>query len=144
MQKNEGLIDRIIRGVVGSALIIAGTVVAAGNPGAAAAGWPWILIVVGLVLLITSILGFCLLYRLLRINTFPKVKYNREAPPDRVWSYTNTDMVDARVRNWGRSEGRASRYRSEPSGSRHEWGTGSEGRAASNRTGYRMGLDKKR
>ena len=66
MQKNVGTVDRWIRGVVGVLLFILG-------------GWTWggwqgsalgiIALVVGVVLLVTALVGLCPLYRLLGVNT---------------------------------------------------------------------------
>ncbi len=56
--KNEGLIDRIIRIILGATLL-----------GLALAGpqtpWGWI----GIVPLLTGIIGFCPLYRVIGLNT---------------------------------------------------------------------------
>jgi len=60
MKKNEGKIDRIVRVVAGLAIL---TQVFWGLQ------TPWAFI--GLVPLITGILGFCPLYRLLGISTCP-------------------------------------------------------------------------
>lgn len=63
MKANESSLDRIIRVVLGialAALYFANVVVGA---------WGVILLVVGAVLLLTGIVGFCPLYALLRIRT---------------------------------------------------------------------------
>ena len=63
MKPNEGSTDRIVRVILGIVLIII--------------GWPVlgnsvlgvVLDVIGVILLITAITGFCTIYRLLGINT---------------------------------------------------------------------------
>ena len=63
MKRNEGSTDRIVRVILGIVLIII--------------GWPVlgnsvlgvVLDVIGVILLITAITGFCTIYRLLGINT---------------------------------------------------------------------------
>ncbi|MEZ5743180.1 MAG: DUF2892 domain-containing protein [Sphingomonadaceae bacterium] len=58
MFRNEGTLDRVMRVVVGLALI---TLVFTGPQSA----WGWI----GIVPLVTGLIGFCPIYRLLGINT---------------------------------------------------------------------------
>jgi hypothetical protein len=61
MKTNMGKIDRIIRAVVGIALIVVGVVLG-----------DWVLIlgvVLGAILLITSVIGFCPLYVPFKIST---------------------------------------------------------------------------
>lgn len=66
MKINEGQTDRIIRIVLGIVLLILGIAVVA-------TGWlEWILVIVGAILLVTGIVGFCPLYALLKINTLKK------------------------------------------------------------------------
>ncbi|MBA3072351.1 MAG: DUF2892 domain-containing protein [Anaerolineae bacterium] len=66
MKMNESGLDRIIRVVVGAALLaLYFTQVIAGGLGIAA-------VVVGAVLLITGVVGFCPLYGLLKIQTRKK------------------------------------------------------------------------
>lgn len=60
MTKNEGTVDRVLRVLVGLALI---ALVFFGPKTA----WGW----VGLVPLLTGLVGFCPLYRLFGINTCP-------------------------------------------------------------------------
>jgi hypothetical protein len=63
MKTNESTLDRIIRGIVGIALIalyFAGTLT--GTLGI-------VLLVIGAVLLFTGVIGFCPLYKLLNIGT---------------------------------------------------------------------------
>ncbi len=62
--KNEGVLDRVIRVIVGLALL---ALVFVGPQTA----WGWI----GLIPLLTGALGFCPLYKLLGLNTCP-VKMN--------------------------------------------------------------------
>jgi hypothetical protein len=63
MKTNESNMDRIIRGLVGIVLLVLYfTNVAAGTLGI-------ILLIIGAILLLTGIVGFCPLYTLLKINT---------------------------------------------------------------------------
>jgi len=63
MKKNEGTIDRIIRVIVGVALILGGIFTA---------GWvSWVLWIVGAISLVTGLIGFCGIYTLFGINTCP-------------------------------------------------------------------------
>lgn len=64
MEKNVGSIDRIIRIVVGIVLLLWGV----GNGGLLG----WIAVILGLIVLLTGILGWCWLYKLLKINTNKK------------------------------------------------------------------------
>ena len=57
MKVNEGTIDRILRAVVGAALLAVGIFAVKGTLGI-------VLDVVGVVLLVTAATGFCLVYRL--------------------------------------------------------------------------------
>jgi len=67
MKINEGRTDRIIRIVAGIVLLVLGIFVVL------PAGWlAWVLNVVGAILLITGIIGFCPLYALLKIKTTGK------------------------------------------------------------------------
>ncbi len=66
MKKNMGKTDRIIRTIVGIILIALGLFLNIGSV------LPWVLIVVGAVLLVTGILGFCPIYALLKFNTVKK------------------------------------------------------------------------
>jgi len=64
MKRNMGKIDRIIRAVVGVALIVVGVVLG-----------DWVLIlgtVLGAILLITAAIGFCPLYVPFKISTIKK------------------------------------------------------------------------
>lgn len=62
MTHNESEVDRIIRSIVGVLAILVGYSVATGV-------WQIVLFVVGGVLIVTSLTGFCLIYKLLRIST---------------------------------------------------------------------------
>ena len=68
MKPNEGSIDRIIRVILGIVLIIIGWPVLGNN----ALGV--ILDIIGVILLITAITGFCGTYRLLGISTIKAPK----------------------------------------------------------------------
>ena len=68
MKPNEGSIDRIIRVILGIVLIIIGWPVLGNN----ALGV--ILDIIGVILLITAITGFCGIYRLLGISTIKAPK----------------------------------------------------------------------
>jgi hypothetical protein len=65
MKINEGTIDRTIRGVVGVILLIVGLVVVKGTIGI-------VLDVLGGILLVTGIVGFCPLYTLFGVSTCKK------------------------------------------------------------------------
>jgi hypothetical protein len=62
MMKNEGTVDRVLRTVLGIVLMVVGFGVVGGTGGT-------ILGVVGLVPLITGVVGFCPIYTLLHIRT---------------------------------------------------------------------------
>jgi len=63
MKTNEGSIDRILRVVVGLVLI------ALGLFGLAAGAWMYVVYVLGAILFVTGVVGFCPLYRLFRFST---------------------------------------------------------------------------
>lgn len=65
MKLNEGMADRIIRGVAGLVFLGVGLFVVKGGIGIA-------LDVVGAILLVTGVVGFCPLYKLFGINTAKK------------------------------------------------------------------------
>ena len=65
MKRNLGRTDRIIRGVAGAILAIAGIFYMG-------TWWGIALLIVGLILIITGILGFCTLYRLFNWSTLKK------------------------------------------------------------------------
>jgi uncharacterized membrane protein HdeD (DUF308 family) len=66
MKPNEGTVDRIIRAVLGAALLWAGLWLLNGLQ---AATLGIVVAVVGLILLFTALTGFCLIYRVLGIST---------------------------------------------------------------------------
>jgi uncharacterized membrane protein len=63
MKKNVGRTDRIIRIVLGAILLIKVLVLFS------ATFLTWLLIIIGIYLVITGILGFCPLYLLFKTNT---------------------------------------------------------------------------
>lgn len=65
MLRNESNLDRILRAVVGGALLVAWIA------GALSGVWAVVLGLVGLVLVATALVGFCPLYRLLGVSTCP-------------------------------------------------------------------------
>lgn len=66
MKINEGKTDRIIRVIVGIILLALGLFGVLG-------GWlMWAAYIVGAILVLTGIVGFCPLYALLKINTNKK------------------------------------------------------------------------
>lgn len=66
MKKNEGPVDRIIRVIVGIALIALGLL------GVATGVWMWVAYILGAILLLTGIVGFCPLYKLFKTSTAKK------------------------------------------------------------------------
>lgn len=69
MKKNMGTIDRIIRIIIGLGLLVTAIILAVTNP------IIWLMVVTGvfgLILLVTSLLGFCPLYLPFHINTGKK------------------------------------------------------------------------
>jgi fatty acid desaturase len=66
MKMNEGPVDRIIRVIVGIALIALGLL------GVATGVWMWVAYILGAILLLTGIVGFCPLYTLFKLNTAKK------------------------------------------------------------------------
>jgi membrane-bound ClpP family serine protease len=68
MKPNEGSTDRIIRVIVGIVLIVIGWAVLGNNTLGV------ILDIIGVILLITAITGFCGIYRLLGISTIKTPK----------------------------------------------------------------------
>jgi hypothetical protein len=67
MKRNTGNIDRVIRAILGLILI---ALAATGTVGV----WGWIGIVIGIVLLLTAIFGFCPAYAIFGMNTCPMKK----------------------------------------------------------------------
>lgn len=63
MTKNEGKMDQMIRLILG--VVLLGLAFFGGLSGALY----WIALVVGVVMLVTSVTGFCPLYRVFGINT---------------------------------------------------------------------------
>jgi hypothetical protein len=63
MKTNESTIDRIIRVIVGIVLL------ALGLFGVVSGALMWVFYVVGAILLVTGIIGFCPLYALLKLST---------------------------------------------------------------------------
>jgi quinol-cytochrome oxidoreductase complex cytochrome b subunit len=68
MRKNESILDRIIRAVIGITLLV--LVLALGLSGAI----KWVLLIAGAIILITALLGFCAIYKLLGISTYKENK----------------------------------------------------------------------
>jgi len=66
MKKNEGPVDRIIRVLVGIALIALGLL------GIVSGVWMWVAYILGAILLLTGIVGFCPLYKLFKTSTAKK------------------------------------------------------------------------
>lgn len=66
MKMNEGPVDRIIRVIVGIALIALGLL------GVATGVWMWVAYILGVILLLTGIVGFCPLYKLFKTSTAKK------------------------------------------------------------------------
>jgi uncharacterized membrane protein len=66
MKSNEGALDRIIRAVLGIALLAAGLLMAGPIK--------WVLLALAAIALITAVTGFCLLYKIFGINTNKKPK----------------------------------------------------------------------
>ncbi|MBE3068408.1 MAG: DUF2892 domain-containing protein [Chloroflexi bacterium] len=66
MKKNEGPVDRIIRILVGIALIALGLL------GVVSGVWMWVAYILGAILLVTGIVGFCPLYKLFKLSTAKK------------------------------------------------------------------------
>ncbi len=62
MTKNEGTWDRIIRVILGLILLYVGYAMAP-------APWNYVAYVVGIILVVTGAIGYCLLYSLFKINT---------------------------------------------------------------------------
>ncbi len=68
--KNEGTLDRIIRIIAGLAALAVAYLWLTGT-------WQIVLYVVGIVLILTGLMGVCLLYKVLHMNTKKK-----EMPPE--------------------------------------------------------------
>jgi len=70
MKRNESTADRIIRAIIGIALLVFGFM--------AGGTLHWILLAAGILALFTAITGFCGLYKLLGIST-----HKEQAPPQK-------------------------------------------------------------
>lgn len=66
MKTNEGSLDRILRVLGGILLIVLGLL------GVMSGAWMWVAYIVGALLLVTGVVGFCPLYALLRTSTNKK------------------------------------------------------------------------
>ncbi len=66
MNANVGGIDRVVRAVAGAALLAAGFLAGIEAP------WNYVAMGVGVIFLLTSIISFCPLYRIVGMNTCPK------------------------------------------------------------------------
>ena len=69
--KNEGLFDRVLRFIFGILSFIVGYYYF-GN------GWQYVFYLVGLILIITGLTGYCGLYKLLGISTAKKKKVEKK------------------------------------------------------------------
>ncbi len=63
MKTNESLLDRIIRVVLGLVLVVIAYL------GVVTGTWQWVAYVVGAILLLTGVVGFCPLYTLFGFQT---------------------------------------------------------------------------
>jgi hypothetical protein len=70
MKKNESTADRMIRAIIGTALLVFGFIVGG--------ILQWILLAAGILAVFTAITGFCGLYKLLGISTLKE-----QAPPQK-------------------------------------------------------------
>lgn len=66
MKRNESTVDRIIRAIIGIALLVFGFIIGG--------TLQWIMIAAGAVALFTAVTGFCGLYKLLGISTYKEQK----------------------------------------------------------------------
>lgn len=70
MKANVGTLDRVMRIILGLVLIVLPFVLATeAGPFAAIGGFGWLAMIVGAVILLTGVMRFCLLYRILGICT---------------------------------------------------------------------------
>lgn len=67
MKKNVGKFDRVLRVIIGLALILLALYFSA-----TIGFWKWVLIIIGLILIIVGIIRYCPLYPLLKVNTNKK------------------------------------------------------------------------
>jgi hypothetical protein len=65
MKANVGGLDRVIRLILGLALLGAGIFALSGT-------WQWVSIAAGAILLLTGLVSFCLLYPVIGVNTAKK------------------------------------------------------------------------
>jgi hypothetical protein len=65
-EKNVGMIDRVVRIIIGIVLIAAFAL------GWVAAPWSYLVVLIGLIALVTGAVGTCALYSLLGMNTLGK------------------------------------------------------------------------
>jgi hypothetical protein len=68
MKSNEATIDRVIRAVVGVAVLLGAFAIGSGSVAFV------LLLVVGAILLVTAAVGFCPLYRVFGMSTCPVAK----------------------------------------------------------------------
>lgn len=66
MKVNEGTLDRTVRVIAGAILLALGLLQVVSGV------WLWVIVIIGAILLITGLVGFCPLYTLLKINTLKK------------------------------------------------------------------------
>lgn len=70
MKANVGTFDRVVRIILGLVLIVLPFILATeAGPVAALGGFGWLAMIVGAVILLTGVMRFCLLYRILGICT---------------------------------------------------------------------------
>ncbi len=78
MMKNVGAIDRVIRLIIGIALLYAGYVLGISTT------LGIVLIVLGVISLIEALVGFCLIYKILGINTAKPKAPEQTIPPQQT------------------------------------------------------------
>lgn len=73
MTHNIGLVERVIRAILGIGVLVYFAL----NYAALSLFWNVALVVIGLFLLITGIIGFCLVYALLKLESsdFPRIHH---------------------------------------------------------------------
>ncbi len=87
MAANEGTLDRVLRLIIGIALIIVGATAGLSST------LMWVLVVVGALLTITGAIGWCGLYAVLGIST--KKKEADPAPPAEAAQASDTPEPSA-------------------------------------------------